>query len=360
MKIYPWPLAALLAVVNFNIFAADLRGQVKDAQGHPVAGAVVALNPTNGKSLVETTDEHGAFVFAEAADGSYGATATTPRQGAAFVPGIVLPRSESLDLRLSGAGPTIEGRVQSPGAAPVSRLVLSAARVSDASGDIFHAVVRDGRFALSLPAGRYVLFAKATGLSARSGIVDLSDKATIDLFLTREVGTNPSLAAELLRMEQRDQETRNRDLRDPAVRADIARLDRENGVRLRAILDEYRWPSADLVGYQAEQSAWLLLQHDGIELMPELLPELCKAAARGEIPKSSLALTIDRSRIASGQKQIYGSQFKQDAQGHWQALPIEDEDSVDARRREMGMEPLVDYRRRLETAYSKPGQDGNP
>lgn len=82
-----------------------------------------------------------------------------------------------------------------------------------------------------------------------------------------------------------------------------------------------------------------------------VLPQLKAAAEAGEIPSSNFALSVDRDLMEDGKKQLYGSQFRENAQGEWEPYPIEDEANVDRRRAQMGMESLADYRVRYFRLY---------
>ena len=64
-----------------------------------------------------------------------------------------------------------------------------------------------------------------------------------------------------------------------------------------------------------------------------------------------VAMLEDRIRCAEGRGQRYGTQFDWDERGAISPLPIEDEENVDARRREIGLMPLArDTQRRRELA----------
>ena len=71
---------------------------------------------------------------------------------------------------------------------------------------------------------------------------------------------------------------------------------------------------------------------------------LQEAAASGQLSRASVALTVDRIRVSSGQKQLYGSQIKNDANGKPAGFwAIEDEINVNKRRAEVGLPPLETY-----------------
>ena len=73
----------------------------------------------------------------------------------------------------------------------------------------------------------------------------------------------------------------------------------------------------------------------------------------GEIQPQHLAYLTDRVRVGRGEKQKYGTQavFKD---GKPEPSPIEEADTVDERRKAIGLEPLAAYMKTLEATYTKP------
>lgn len=172
--------------------------------------------------------------------------------------------------------------------------------------------------------------------------------------------SDPALRAELLAMLQDDQRHRGAltealktgaDLQTPALKQmeiEQEELDRAALAKLHRILDSRGWPSAALVGGDAQEAAFLVLQHAPAEVQEKYLPMAREAHRTGELPGSSLALLEDRVLMRRGKKQLYGTQMhtKHGSQS-LQVWPIEDEANVDARRKAMGLEPLADYLRRF-------------
>lgn len=116
-----------------------------------------------------------------------------------------------------------------------------------------------------------------------------------------------------------------------------------NAARLLEILGEHGWPGRTLVGEQAAEAAWLVLQHaiGNPPLQRRGLVSLKAAAATGEVPAIQVAMLEDRIRSYEGKGQIYGTEFDWDEQGLMSPLPIEDEQHVDERRLEIGLIPLA-------------------
>ena len=78
--------------------------------------------------------------------------------------------------------------------------------------------------------------------------------------------------------------------------------------------------------------------------MQSALPALiAEAKANPKKTGGAFALLYDRTQLALGKPQRYGSQLDTTPDGALRLAPLEDEKSVDARRREVGLEPLEDY-----------------
>lgn len=149
---------------------------------------------------------------------------------------------------------------------------------------------------------------------------------------------NPALRNELLEMQSHDQALRKATPVD--VKAVVA-SDARHTARMRQVLAGHGWPSQELVGADGAAAAWLLVQHaDGardfqlaaLALMEPLL-------ASGEVKRPNYAYLWDRTH----QPQRYGTQGSCVSKGEWKPDAIESPEFVEARRREMEMEPLADY-----------------
>lgn len=71
-----------------------------------------------------------------------------------------------------------------------------------------------------------------------------------------------ALAAELTDMAATDHQSAARaNSDDPAEQLAWRRLTARHGDRLGEIMDEYGWPTAEMVGEEAARAAWLIAQH---------------------------------------------------------------------------------------------------
>lgn len=125
-----------------------------------------------------------------------------------------------------------------------------------------------------------------------------------------------------------------------------------NLILIKKIIKQYGYPGKSLVGNQSS-TAWLVIQHANLQAQEKYFPILREAANKGELPKSSLALLVDRVRMGRGEKQLYGSQI-QTTDGKNVIYPIEDEPNVNKRRAEMGLGPFEDYAKHFGIEYKLP------
>jgi hypothetical protein len=124
----------------------------------------------------------------------------------------------------------------------------------------------------------------------------------------------------------------------------MAAIHENNASRLQAIIAQIGWPTEREVGELAATAAWLIAQHaiSQPEFQRSCLRLLAKAAREHTVPLWQPAMLEDRIRVFEGRPQLYGSQLKPDAQGNLQPHAIEDPESVEQRRRAVGLEPLAE------------------
>jgi hypothetical protein len=124
----------------------------------------------------------------------------------------------------------------------------------------------------------------------------------------------------------------------------MAAIHEKNALRLQAIITQIGWPTEVLVGERAAKAAWLIAQHaiSRPEFQRSCLKLLAAAALAHMVPLWQSAMLEDRIRMFEGRPQLYGTQLKSDAHGNLRPHAIEDPESVDERRRAVGLEPLAE------------------
>ncbi len=121
-----------------------------------------------------------------------------------------------------------------------------------------------------------------------------------------------------------------------------------NLIAIKHILDTRGWVGPELVGGQANQAIFIVIQHADLATQQKYLPMMREAVQFNNASRSSLALLEDRIALGEGKKQIYGSQIGFDkTTGLSYVLPLIDPLSVDERRAGMDLGPLAEYAKRF-------------
>ncbi len=154
---------------------------------------------------------------------------------------------------------------------------------------------------------------------------------------------DPELRAELLALFAEDQAARYAVMANqtPETTARVEAADRASTARMKEIIARCGWPGVSLVGPDAANAAWCLVQHADRDLafQKQCLPLVERAAREGEAEAAHHAYLYDRIAVAEGRPQRYATQYGPDGKPR----PLEDEARVDDRRAEVGLEPLAEY-----------------
>jgi hypothetical protein len=121
-------------------------------------------------------------------------------------------------------------------------------------------------------------------------------------------------------------------------------LDAINVKRVAAILDSMGYPKRHEYGDSAGLATFFVIQHADIKYQAKYLPLFEQAAKDREIEWRTVVYMIDRVRLETGQKQLYGTQIqpvKDSITGFLTdkavIAPIEDEQNVNERRAKVGL-----------------------
>jgi hypothetical protein len=166
-----------------------------------------------------------------------------------------------------------------------------------------------------------------------------------------ETVTRPALRQNLLLMAQQDQEARafitssggRIDPANPAV-ARMREVDSANLVRLKHIVNQDGFPTAEMVGIDGVDAAWLLTIHAGSDpdFQEQVLELTTDHVRRGEVRSDQVAMLTDDLLTGRGKPQRYGTNYEF-RDGELKPAPIEDEANVDERRRVVGLGSLANY-----------------
>lgn len=177
---------------------------------------------------------------------------------------------------------------------------------------------------------------------------------------TPKVSWDVNMKNELLERVAADQAVRERLISamrargqpDSAIIANLSAVDSANTAWLEDMVARHGWPDKATVGDDGANAAFLLVQHADRDtaFQARVLPSLEAAHRRGQAEGQHVALLTDRLARARGQPQVYGTQA-QLRDGRMAVDPIRDSSGVDARRAAMGMPPLAEYLRVLDSVY---------
>ncbi|MFJ3169294.1 DUF6624 domain-containing protein [Streptomyces roseus] len=163
----------------------------------------------------------------------------------------------------------------------------------------------------------------------------------------RPAGPDDDLAAELLRRQELDQEVRllPREDRTPEALERWKRIDLENRLWLEQLVEARGWPGISEIGERGAAALWLLAQHS--DAVPDFQRHcrdlLADALLAGEADPRHGALLEDRVRVAEKRPQIFGTQLLLDEAGQLSPASVWDEERLEQRRSEVGLEPMQEY-----------------
>ena len=144
---------------------------------------------------------------------------------------------------------------------------------------------------------------------------------------------------------------------DSTLAARMAAIDSANTTWLKGVVDQRGWPGRSLVGAAASNAAFLIVQHavHDSAFQARALALMERGVAAGEVRGSDVAMLADRVAVHRGQPQRYGTQAKL-LNGGIVLEPIADSAHVDQRRAAIGLPPLREYVRILDSMYTaQPG-----
>ncbi len=119
-----------------------------------------------------------------------------------------------------------------------------------------------------------------------------------------------------------------------------AKEDHRNQELVISIIEKCGMPTLNEVTQKHMTAIWLGLQHTNKKYRKKYFPLVEKAVENGDLSKQQYALMKDRILMDEGKPQIYGSQIK-----NGKLYKLENPETVNERRKEMGMGTIEDYLR---------------
>jgi len=130
------------------------------------------------------------------------------------------------------------------------------------------------------------------------------------------------------------------------INYDIHLSDSINRIQAKDILSKYGWPKLSDIGRDGQNNLWLIVQHadDDVFFQQTALSAMLKLKNTEELNLENYAYLYDRVKCNLNYKQFYGTQVNWSTHGQADSFKsIIDENSIDDRRKDMGMVPLEIY-----------------
>ncbi|MEQ5790781.1 hypothetical protein J4E06_06940 [Muricauda sp. NFXS6] len=174
--------------------------------------------------------------------------------------------------------------------------------------------------------------------------------------------TSTTAAKRIMELQDRDLDLRQKLLENGTLSSGyneaMEALHNDNARELETIMEAIGYPSVPKVGKEANQAAWLIVQHAiGLpSFMKKFLHHLQREAEKDKDLSIQLAYLTDRVRMMEGQEQWYGTQFDWDQEGLMSPAPYDNLDKVNARRRDLGLNSLEEQTEAMRLRVRSEGQ----
>lgn len=132
----------------------------------------------------------------------------------------------------------------------------------------------------------------------------------------------------------------------------------KNAQHLEKIIAEMGYPTAEKVGEEASNAAWLIIQH---AIGQPAFMRKCAKLLKNEVNQGvgnplNLAYLIDRIAVFEGKLQPYGTQFDWDENGELCPMPMENINLVNQRRISLGLPSIEEQIKHIRKRTLDEGQ----
>jgi len=154
------------------------------------------------------------------------------------------------------------------------------------------------------------------------------------------------IANQIIRMKNTDLEFREKlilmDELGESYNERMASLHNKNSELLSEIINKVGYPTVDMVGQEASEAAWLVVQHsiERPQFMKKAAILLKLAVEQNKADPKSLAYLTDRIAVFEGKPQRFGTQFDWDKNGEMNPNPFDDLAKVNQRRKALELPTL--------------------
>ncbi|MFI1164689.1 DUF6624 domain-containing protein [Streptomyces sp. NPDC020801] len=156
-----------------------------------------------------------------------------------------------------------------------------------------------------------------------------------------------AVAEELERMAEADRELMRTAgaAPTPERRRRVGQCHRDNAEALATIVRRHGWPAADVVGASASTAALMILLHaPDLDFRLRCRDLIAQATADGRCPAVHLAYIADHCAVELGEPQFYGTRIDPVT---LRPYPVRRPQTLDERRRDVGLGPLEEQMRAL-------------
>lgn len=170
-----------------------------------------------------------------------------------------------------------------------------------------------------------------------------------------------STAKKIIRLKNADLELRERLVRIGELGAyheEMQNLHIRNSEILDEIIDRIGYPTAEKMGEEASEAAWMVIQHAIArpDFMRKCLKLLEDSAPETRIERINIAYLSDRIAVFEGRPQLYGTQFDWDENGQLSPNAYDDPNKVNERRKSLGLNSLEDQTTLIRSRVRKENQ----
>ncbi|MVO09801.1 hypothetical protein GOQ30_11585 [Flavobacterium sp. TP390] len=121
-------------------------------------------------------------------------------------------------------------------------------------------------------------------------------------------------------------------------------INKENLEKLEKLIQQKGFPKKSLVGNNAVQAAFLIIQHADLQTQKKYVSTIEDLCKKKEADSQSFAYLYDRIEISEGRPQKYGTQVKYNKENQqYELYPLVDKEKVDFWRKEIGLSPINEY-----------------
>lgn len=115
-----------------------------------------------------------------------------------------------------------------------------------------------------------------------------------------------------------------------------------NEKKVKTILEEYGWPTKEMIGERGNWTICNVIQHSDNEVRTQYLPMMRQAFIDKKLEPRFLVRAEDRIATERGDLQIYGGQMKYYAETKsFNLWPVFDPENIDKRRTAIGLDSIA-------------------